>query len=81
MRKVVYLTDINDYQAKSLSQLRSHVEFFNCVHKCNGYDRAYVYRYFLRAGTLVSDDTFIRQINVVNGKVIFRRVKDVVIPF
>lgn len=80
MRKVVYKTELNDYQVKSLHELRNHVEFFNYVHKCNDYDGDYVRRFINRAGKWVSDDDFLLQINVVNGKVILRRVKVHSIP-
>ena len=81
MRKVYYIVDSDGHQARSLLALRWHIESYNCRYKCNDYDGSYVYRYYLRSGTLVSDDTFIRQINVVNGKVIFRRVAVPPLPF
>lgn len=80
MRKVVYVTELNDYQAKSLHELRNHVEFFNHVHKCNDYDGDYVHRFVLRSGKWICDDNFLAQINVVNGKVILRRVQVHSIP-
>lgn len=80
MRKVVYMTEMNDYQARSLRELRNHVEFFNCVHRCNDFYGDYVHRFVLRAGKWVCDDDFLAQINVVNGKVILRRVKVHSIP-
>lgn len=74
MRKVVYKTEMNDYQAKSLHALRNHVEFFNYVHKCNDYDGDYVHRYVYSRGSWIRDVNFLLQINVVNGKAILRRV-------
>lgn len=74
MRKVVYKTEMNDYQAKSLRELRNHVEFFNSVYKRNDYDGDYVYRYVLRNGVFVRDDKFFVQIWIIRGKVRLYRV-------
>lgn len=75
MRKVVYYTEQTGYQSKSLNRLRAHVEFFNRVLGRNDYDGDYVLRFIWRAGEWVCDDNFLVRINVVNKKVIFRRVK------
>lgn len=81
MRKVVYRTESNDYEAKSLRELRTHVEFFNRVHKCNDYDGDYVHRYVYCQGSWVHDFDFYCQINVVNGRVILRRAKAPLWPY
>lgn len=80
MRKVIYMTELNDYRANSLRELRSHVSFFNHSHKRNDYDGDYVHRFVRRAGKWVCDDGFFVQINIVNGKVLFRRIKVHSIP-
>lgn len=74
MCKVVYIVDSNQFRSKSLSELRRHVEFFNSTHKRNDYDGDFVHRLVFCHGEWNFDDTFIRQINIVNGKVIFRRI-------
>lgn len=80
MRKVTYMTELNMYTANSLRELRSHVAFFNHSRKRNEYDGDYVHRFIQRAGKWVCDDDFFAQINVVNGKVILRRIKVHSIP-
>lgn len=80
MRKVIYMTELNDYRAKSLRELRTHVAFFNRPNKCNDYDGDFVHRFVKRAGIWVCDDDFFVQINIVNGRVLFRRIKVHSIP-
>ena len=80
MRKVLYMTESNIYTAISLRELRFHVQFFNRVHHSNSYDGDYVLRFIRRNGKWVCDDNFRAQINVVNGKVIIRRVKMPSVP-
>lgn len=75
MRKVVYKTEMNDYHAKTLHELRKHVEFFNHVHKCNDYDGDYVHRFVYCQGSWCHDVNFLLRINLVNGKVVLRRVQ------
>lgn len=81
MRKVVYRTESNYYEAKSLHELRTHVEFFNRVYKRNDYDGDYVRRYVYHQGAWVQDFDFYCQINVVNGKVVLRRAKAPLWPY
>lgn len=81
MRKVVYKTESNDHEAKSLRELRTHVEIFNRVYKRNDYDGDYVHRYVYHQGAWVHDFDFYCQINVVNGKVVFRRAKAPLCPY
>lgn len=81
MRKVIYRTEWNDYQSKSLHELRNHVEFFNHVHKGDDFDGDYVHRYVFRAGSWCYDDDFLLKINLVNGKVVLRRVKATLFPY
>lgn len=80
MREVIYMTELNDYRAMSLRVLRTHVGFFNHPQKRNPYDGDYVHRFIFRAGKWMCDDKFMVQINVVRGKVIFRRIKVHSIP-
>lgn len=72
MSTIVYSVENNDYEAKSLCELRTHVMFFD---KDNDYNGAYIQRYIYRAGERIRDNEFLRQIKMVKGKVIFRRVK------
>lgn len=80
MRKVVYTTERNYFSAQSLRKVRIHVMFFNSVYQRNPYDGDYVLRYVHCDGELVRDYSFCVQINVVNGRVILRRVKVPSIP-
>ena len=72
MGTIVYSVENNDYEAKSLRELRTHIMFFD---KNNDYNGAYIQRYIYRAGERIRDDNFLMRIKIVSGKVIFQRVK------
>lgn len=80
MRKVLYVTELNNCEARSLRELRTHVEFFTRVHQSNNYDDDYVQRFVMRDGEWICDDSFLARISLVNGRAVFRRVKISPIP-
>lgn len=75
MRKVLYETELNDCKVSSLRELRAHVESFTRERNLNWFDEDYVQRFVWRDGTWVCDDSYLARINLVNGKVVLRRVK------
>lgn len=80
MRKVIYTIERDNFSAQSLRRVRIHVMFFNSIHQRNVYDGDYVLRFVRYDGEWVRDYSFCVQINVINGKVILRRVKVPTIP-
>ena len=80
MRKVLYVTELNDCKVHSLRELRTHVQFFTRVCRCNWYDDDYVQRFVWRGGTWVCDPTYLARISLVRGKVVLRRVRTPRIP-
>lgn len=74
MRKVVYYTEENEYHARSLSELRKHISFFNGQRGHNPYNDDYIHRFIRVRGSWIYDDNFLLKIRVVNGRVVLRRV-------
>lgn len=72
MRLVFYRCYSDGYKCRTLSQLRSHVEFYNSANHRNDYDGDYVHRYYYCQGSWVLDEKFLRRIAVINGRVCFR---------
>lgn len=80
MRKVLYVTELNDCQVHSLQELRTHVQFFTRVHQSNSYDDDYVQRFVWRNGAWVCDGSYLARISLVRGKVILRRIRTPYVP-
>ena len=59
-----------------MRELRTHVEFFGRIHECNKYDGDYIHRFVYRAGRWIFDNNYLIRIDVVRGKVVFRRMKE-----
>ena len=80
MRKVIYTIEKDHFSAQSLRRIRIHVMFFNTIHQRNVFDGDFVLRFVHYNGEWVRDYGFCAQINVVNGKVVLRRVKVSTVP-
>lgn len=72
MRKVMYRCQKSGHTCRSLSSLRSHVEFFETLNHHYNFDGEFICRYVYRAGSWLLDDKFLRRIAVINGRVRFR---------
>lgn len=80
MRKVIYTIEKDNFSAPSLRRIRIHVVFIDSFHERSVYDGEYVLRFVHYNGEWVRDYSFCAQINVVNGRVVLRRVKVPTIP-
>ena len=77
MRKVVYRTESNVYEAKSLHELRTHVEFVYLVFRSSEFDGVFFRRLIWSQGRWNPDHSFLRKIEYVDGKVVFRIIKTI----
>lgn len=74
MKKVCYTCD-NGYACKSLSELRSHVEFIYHVFQSSEFDGVFFRRLIWSQGRWNPDHSSLRKIEFVDGKAVFRIIK------
>lgn len=74
MCEYVYFVDFY-MKSDSLDALRASIEDYCRSHNGSYYEGEYVFRLIYREGEWVYDDSFRAQIEIVEGKVIFRVIR------